>query len=46
MFYKNQIYNHPEVIIPPFIPMKQFLSDYQNSFTPPEHDVNKPIQIN
>jgi hypothetical protein len=45
MFHKNRIYNHPEVLIPPFIPMEQFLSDYQKIFTPPEHDVNKPIQI-
>jgi hypothetical protein len=45
MFHTKQIYNHPEVLIPPFILMEQFLSDYQNNFTPPEHDVTIPIQI-
>ncbi len=45
MFHKKPIYNHPEVNIPPFISMDQFLSDYGKKFTPPEYDIQKPIQI-
>ena len=45
VFYKKPIYNHPEVIIPPFIPMDQFLCDYKKGFPLPEHDVYKPIRI-
>jgi hypothetical protein len=41
----KSLYNHPEMLISPFIPMEQFLSDYKKGFAPPEHDVNKPIRL-
>lgn len=44
-FHKRPIYNHPEVMIPPFFSMEKFLSDHKKGFSLPEHDVNKPIKI-
>lgn len=45
VFHNKPIYNHPEVIIPPSISMDKYLADYKNSFSLPEHDVNKPIKV-
>ncbi len=45
MFHDKSIYNHPEVLIPPFVPMEEFLAEYKKGLALPEHDVMKPIKI-
>ena len=45
MFHNKPVYNHPEVIIPPFMPMEIFLAEYKGKITPPEYDVYNPIKI-
>jgi hypothetical protein len=45
VFNKKPIYDHSEMIIPPFLFMDKYLSDYNNGFTFPEHDVHTPIRL-
>ncbi|MCP3888620.1 MAG: hypothetical protein GY702_07070 [Desulfobulbaceae bacterium] len=45
LMHKKVIYEHPEVLIPPFQSMEDYLSNYQKGFVPPEHDVNRPIRV-
>ena len=45
VFAKKPVYYHQEVLIPPFILMEEFLSDYEKGFVPPEYDIEKPIMI-
>jgi hypothetical protein len=39
------VYEHPEVMIPPFQSMEDYLADYKKRFIPPEYDVSKPIRL-
>jgi hypothetical protein len=44
-FHNNTLYNHPEMLIPPFQSMDDFLAAYKKEMALPEHDINKPITI-
>lgn len=43
MFINNKIYNHPEMMIPPFCSMDEFIDRSKNGLVLPEHNVTKPI---
>ncbi len=45
VFNDRPAYEHPEVMIPPFIPMEKFLSDYENGTPLPEHSSNKIMPL-
>ncbi|MFZ1983439.1 MAG: hypothetical protein WAU91_03440, partial [Desulfatitalea sp.] len=40
------LYSNPAMLIKPFVTMNDFLVGLDNSFQPPEHDINSPVRIN
>lgn len=42
----NELFKLGPKLIKPFITMEEFLSNYKNSFVPPEYNVNTPISLN
>lgn len=43
--HNKLLYNHPEILIQPFVKVEKFIADCKNGFAPPEHDVIEPTRI-
>ena len=45
LMHNKVLYEHPEVIVPPFQAIENFIQAYKKGFVPPLHDIDKPIKI-
>ncbi len=45
LMHKKVLYEHPEVMVPPFQTIGEFLLNSKKNFVPPQQDTNKPIRI-